>query len=115
MKLKNAILLMIFALAVVSCNEGAKKNDASSNGEKTVSIPAENLQVAEFTVTGMTCEGCENTVSTSVKKIAAVSEVSASFSEGKATVQFDKTLTNPKEIQSTIEAKGYQVEGFILK
>jgi copper ion binding protein len=73
------------------------------------------MQTVEFSVKGMTCSGCENTVMKSVKKLDGIAEVLASHEKETAVVKFDTSLVNPAEIEKAIVAAGYTVEGFSKK
>lgn len=108
------ILVLFLSLLTWSCGGGSEKKSGETDSTQTASIAPENLQTAEFTVSGMTCEGCENTVCTAVESTGAVAEAKASFSEGKATVSFDKTRTTAEDLKALIEAKGYKVEALAL-
>jgi copper chaperone CopZ len=66
-------------------------------------------EMLQLTVTGMTCGGCENAVKFSLKKIAGVEDVAASFRESVVDVTFDEEKVTPDVIRTTIEALGYQV------
>jgi copper chaperone CopZ len=113
--MKNLFLVLMLAVLAISCSNSNEGKTESTDSTKTAAIAPENLQTAEFTISGMTCEGCENTVCTAVKENAAVTEASASFSTGKASFAYDKTRTSTDEITKTIEGKGYKVEGFAVK
>ncbi len=60
----------------------------------------------------MTCEGCENAIMTSIKKLEGIQEVSASHTAGESVVQFDSSLVSSKLISEAISAAGYVVTGF---
>jgi copper chaperone CopZ len=100
-------LLAVFLLCV-SCSSGAKKAEATSEA-KTVS--AEHLIQVKFDVKGMTCEGCEKAVMSSIKKLEGIQEVTASHTAGESVVKFDSTLVNSQLISEAISGAGYQVTG----
>ena len=57
----------------------------------------------------MTCGGCENAVTFSLKQIKGVEEVAASFRQNVVDVTFDETRVSPDVIRTTIEGLGYEV------
>ncbi|MUP36464.1 hypothetical protein GNY23_01380 [Labilibaculum sp. 44] len=64
----------------------------------------------EFTVTGMTCTGCENTIKNGLKQIDGVVEVEASHTNSKVSIKVEKDKITREEIAQQIEAVGYNVE-----
>jgi len=64
-----------------------------------------NLEVA-----GMTCTSCEDHINHEVAKLKGISEVKASFKDGKAVVKFDPTKITKEEIVKAINGTGYAVK-----
>jgi copper chaperone CopZ len=85
----------------------------------TDTVEATTTAVANKTVTlaieGMTCTGCENTVSESVTKIAGVTAVKASFLDSTAVVSFDSTKTTIAAIGDAVNEAGYVFKGEKVK
>jgi mercuric ion transport protein len=79
---------------------------------KTESIavvsPTSEIQKVEFTITGMTCSGCEHHVKTEISKLKGILEVTVSYEKGNAIVKFDSKQTNIKEIEKAINSTGYK-------
>jgi copper chaperone CopZ len=104
--LKNiaGILMLLLFFIVTSCGSKSKKEVKSTEG----------LQVSriEVSITGMSCTGCEQTIKTNVAKIEGVKEVNATFTTGKAIVDFYPSLADTSEIRTAIVASGYGVTGF---
>ena len=107
--MRKIIYLLAVILMSASCSSGSKKSEATSGVE---SISTEHLTQVKFEVNGMTCEGCENAVKTSIKKLEGIQEVSASFTAGESVVKFDSTLVNSRLISEAISGAGYEVTGF---
>ncbi len=75
------------------------------------SVRADTKQTAtHFHVTGMTCGGCEAAVRIAVNRLEGITEVKASYEEGKATVTYDATTAKPEDIIKAIEKLGYKAE-----
>lgn len=62
-----------------------------------------------LTVTGMTCGGCENAVTRAVSRLDGVSNVTASHSENRVTVDYDATKVNRAKVAEAIDKAGYTV------
>lgn len=107
--MKKVIYFIVIILFCASCSSGSKKAGTAS---ETPAVSAEHLTLVKFDVEGMTCEGCENAVKTSINKLEGIQEVSASFKAGESLVKFDSTLVNRKMISEAISGAGYKVTGF---
>ncbi len=68
------------------------------------------LTTTHFQVAGMTCGGCEAAVRMAVNRLEGITEVKASYEEGKATVTYDATRAKPEDIIKAIEKLGYKAE-----
>lgn len=64
----------------------------------------------QLKVTGMTCGGCTSKVERTLKAVDGVINVSVSLSDGKATVQYDESLTSIDQIKSVVTHAGYGVD-----
>jgi copper chaperone CopZ len=96
--MKNiALLLLLWLLA--ACNHSAK-NVSDSPGA---------IQKVEITITGMTCTGCEQTVTKGALALDGVKEATASYKDGKAWVTFEDGKVTPEDITASIENTGYKV------
>ena len=104
-------LLYLFAIILLfaSCSSGSKKAGDPSEAQ---SISSAHLTQVTFDVKGMTCEGCENAIMTSIKKLEGIQEVTASHTAGESVVMFDSTLVRPELISEAISGAGYEVTGF---
>ncbi len=63
----------------------------------------------ELTVTGMHCDGCENTIIKAVSALPGIRHVSASYAEAWVRVGHDDAQTGEADIIAAIEAAGYEV------
>ena len=106
--MKKLFYLLAVILLSASCSSGTKKAEATSEVQ---AISAEHLTLVKFDVKGMTCEGCEKAIMTSIKKLEGIQEVSASHTAGESVVKFDSTLVNSQLISEAISGAGYQVTG----
>lgn len=68
------------------------------------------MQTEILHVTGMTTEDCTETVMRALKTIEGVSNVSVSFPQSRAIVQFDDQVTAKQEMQAVLAKAGYGVK-----
>lgn len=102
---KALFILMVTCFVVVGCKNETKKEDKKST-EKTA-ISSENIQEASFKISGMTCEvGCAKTIASKLSKKQGVVDAKVVFADSIATVKFDKTKTNKKELMAFVEGVG---------
>lgn len=104
--MKKLAVLLVAALMVFACNS-ANKTEKDASAQEEVNI--ENLVTVTIPVEGMTCEGCENAVKKSISSLDGIAEVSASFKDSIATVEYDKTAVTMDEIELKIADAGYVV------
>ncbi len=74
-------------------------------------IVVQNQQQVNFTIQGMTCEGCELEVNNEVSKLKGVTAYNASYALKNCLVTFDKSIVDIKTIESAINQTGYSVKG----
>ena len=105
--MKNIFFIILISAFVAGCAGKSSSTDNATQAKATV--------VANKTITldieGMTCSGCENTISEAVTKIAGVGTVKASHLDSTAVVSFDSTLTTISEIGAAITDAGYDFKG----
>ena len=80
------------------------------NTEKQIMIvDKSNIKSTEFKISGMTCASCEEHVNQEVNKLNGILISKASYENGNAIIEFDKTKTNKTEIEKAINSTGYTV------
>ncbi|WP_034257685.1 mercuric transport protein MerTP [Altibacter lentus] len=80
------------------------------NTEKQVIVVDKlDIKTTEFKISGMTCASCEEHVNHEVNKLNGIVNSKASYENGNAIVEFDKTKTNETEIEKAINSTGYKV------
>lgn len=63
-----------------------------------------------FKIEGMHCASCAQNIENSLKRLNGVIEVNVNFASSQATIKYDKTKANQKEIKKVIEGLGYRIE-----
>jgi len=101
--MKNIFYIVLVAAFIAGCS-----GKSSSTDNTTATVAKKTVTLA---VEGMTCTGCENTVSEAVTKIAGVSEIKASYVDSTAIVTFDPSKTSVDEIGAAITEAGYEFKG----
>ncbi|HLP13197.1 MAG TPA: mercuric transport protein MerTP [Flavobacteriales bacterium] len=82
-----------------------------SNEKKQVVVSnPEFVQKAEFSISGMTCESCEQHVVSEINKLGGIVYSEVSYTNENAIVEFDSTQTSIEEITKAINSTGYKVE-----
>ena len=80
------------------------------NTEKQIIIvDKSNIKTTEFKISGMTCASCEEHVNHEVYKLNGIVSSKASYENGNAIIEFDKTKTNETDIEKAINSTGYKV------
>jgi mercuric ion transport protein len=102
-----AILMMAFPLYAKMFYPTPKVQAA------TVAV-IDNKQQVDFTIQGMTCEGCEEHVNNELSKVAGVLLYKTSYVSRSSLVTFDKSKVNVKTIEAAINKTGYRVKDYKL-
>lgn len=69
----------------------------------------ENRIEATFSVSGMSCSGCELCIESKIKELPGICKATASFSKSSVSVAFDENLISLAQIKGAIEEAGYIV------
>jgi len=72
-------------------------------------VDKSDIKTTEFKISGMTCASCEEHVNHEVNKLNGIVNSRASYENGNAIIEFDKTKTNETEIEKAINSAGYKV------
>jgi copper chaperone CopZ len=104
---KNLILLSaLFLIGITQVNaQCCKPTDT-----KAKAAMQQDGKVLKLKITGMTCAGCSNHISTALKNVDGIIEQSVEYPGDLATITYDPTKTNPETIIKVIEKTGYKAE-----
>ena len=75
-----------------------------------VSLVTNATRTAELQVEGMTCTGCEGTISSTVLALDGIEACQASFDQHRVVVTYKPALTNETKIAEAIQSVGYEVK-----
>lgn len=101
-------IVTCFAIAMIAFPSYSHIFFPDNQKQITVTNPS-NIQTAEFKISGMTCNGCEEEVKHEVNRLEGIIKVDVSYQKINAVVQFDNTKTNLREIEKAINSTGYAV------
>ena len=77
----------------------------------TTGIMSSSIAEAEFSIDGMSCINCANSIERSVRQLEGILSVTINLGTDSANVSWDKsTNISPSQIQEAIESVGYSVE-----
>jgi mercuric ion transport protein len=80
------------------------------NTEKQIIVvDKSDIKTTEFKISGMTCASCVEHVNHEVNKLSGIVDTKASYENGNAIIEFDRTETNATEIEKAINSTGYKV------
>lgn len=77
--------------------------------KQIIMVDKANVQTFEFSISGMTCSGCEEHVKHELNKLSGIIKSTVSYEDRNAIVKFDKTKTSFAQIEEAINSTGYEV------
>ncbi|AEI52072.1 mercuric transport protein MerTP [Runella slithyformis] len=80
-----------------------------SNKNQAFVSEKNKLKKVEFTISGMTCAGCEQHIKAELQKLKGVVVSEVSYINGSAKIQFDAKQVTVSQITQNIQATGYKV------
>lgn len=105
------LLNLVLAVAIIGIIGCGKKSSTESAGDKTAEVKTVGkVETVEYKCPGMHCSGCEETITTEVKKVEGVKDVKADSKAKIVTVSFDDGKTNKDNISKAINSAGYDTE-----
>ncbi|MEZ7516122.1 mercuric transport protein MerTP [Flavobacterium frigidarium] len=72
-------------------------------------VDKSDIKTTEFKIRGMTCTSCEKHINHEVNKLNGIVNSKASYENGNAIIEYDKSKTNAMEIERAINSTGYKV------
>lgn len=102
-------LVAVFVVAMTLVSYYPQLFHKTTNSD-IVSVDKSNIQILKLNIEGMVCNGCQETINHSVKKIEGVLKVNTSHKEGRSIIEFDTTRTDSESIKEVILSKGYVIK-----
>jgi len=78
--------------------------------KNVVYVQESQVQTITLDIEGMTCTGCEATVKNAAYQLDGVLEVEADYKTGKATITYNQSMLQPKDIEDAINKTGFTVK-----
>jgi Cu+-exporting ATPase len=110
---KSIATIAVAALLLGSCKSNTEEAPKETATAETIApkvkkeIASENLQTANFSVEGMTCEfGCAKTIQEELSDLDGVQTATIDFEKKIGTVTFDKTIQTPETLTKVVQATG---------
>jgi len=78
--------------------------------KNVVYVQESQVQTITLDIEGMTCTGCEATVKNAAYQLEGVLEVKANYKTGEATITYNQSMLQPKDIEEAINKTGFSVK-----
>ena len=109
-------IVTVFAIVMMTFPSYAKIFYPKAKIQEVSVVANDNKQQANFTLQGMTCEGCEAHVNSELSKVNGVIDFKTSYANQTTLVTFDKSKVDVKSIATAIDKTGYAVTSYeVLK
>lgn len=99
-----------FTFIMISFQANAQCYHSVAQQSKGDKSNQQKIKTVRLKITGMTCAGCANHVSTALKNSEGVIEQSVEYSGDVATIIYNSSKTNPDAILKVVEETGYKAE-----
>ncbi len=108
-------LLFLLLITAVACQSPQNKNTQSSTleTEQNAALVSEDAVIFDVAVNGMTCTGCEQTITKSVESMDEVQWVKASHLDSMVTVALNISNPDTALVRQKITETGYLVVSII--
>jgi copper chaperone CopZ len=73
---------------------------------------ASEIRYEKINISGMSCTGCEETITTGITALEGVQEARADYVQGAAWITYDAARLDHDQLTHAIESRGYKVIGF---
>lgn len=103
-------IVTVFAVLMLAFPSYAHVFYPDQNNNSTLLSPDEStIKLAEFTVKGMTCAGCEEHVKHATTQLEGVLQANASHQQASAQIVFNASVINLEKIIEAVNKTGYSV------
>jgi copper chaperone CopZ len=108
------LIVTLFAALMITFPSYAKVF-FPKNEKATIVVEKSNIQTAELSIKGMSCEACESEVNHEVNKLPGIIQSIVSYEKKNAIIKFDISKTTIKDITDAVNATGYKVINQTIK
>ncbi|MBU0695075.1 MAG: cation transporter [Bacteroidetes bacterium] len=103
----KTILIIASSLLLLAGTQMCGCGSCAVAQSTTLNNTVNEIKTVKLKITGMTCVGCSNHVSSALKNIDGVIEQHVEYPGDIATIKYDASKTNPTEMIKAIEKAGY--------
>lgn len=108
------VIVTVFAGLMVAFPYYSKFFFPKNNNAVTVADKS-NIQIAELSIKGMSCESCEAEVNHEVNKLPGIIKSEVSYEKKNAVIEFDISKTTIEDIIQAVNKTGYTVTKHSIK
>jgi mercuric ion transport protein len=105
-------IVTLFAILMMTFPLYAKVFYPKPKVQAATVAAVDNKQQVNFTIQGMTCEGCEEYVNNELSKVNGVIAYKTSYASKNSLVTFDKSKVDVKAIEAAISKTRYKVTAY---
>jgi mercuric ion transport protein len=102
-------VVTVFAALAISFPYYSKAFYPSVQQVQVVITEKTEIRQAQFTIKGMTCEGCTKQVNSEIAKLKGVINYETSYEKATSIVKFDSRKTTIESVAAAINLTGYKV------
>ena len=77
--------------------------------KQVILVDKSDIKTVKFKISGMTCASCEKHINHEVNKLNGILNSKASYENGNAIIEYDRTKTTETEIKKAIYSTGYKI------
>lgn len=103
-KLSFLIVLIIF---IAACNNSTTGDQNQAVNTEQLSAQEGVIEVAVINVSGLHCESCVNTITTTLNEIDGITDAKVSLEQEQAKIKFEPAKVSMEDVKTAIEGKGY--------
>lgn len=100
--MRNLLMAGILMLCVLACKPKNPVNQTTAKQEPVL---------VEMSVSGMHCEGCVETVRSSIAQLPGIDTVAVSLEKANAVVTYRPDAIDTASIRKAVELNGYKIVG----
>jgi periplasmic mercuric ion binding protein len=102
--------LLAFGLISAYAQFGDQLTSTTSLEDVDITLDKKDVKTVTLKITGMTCGGCANHVTTALKETEGVVKVNLKYPGDLAIVDYDSAKTNEKVLITVVEKANYKAE-----
>lgn len=102
-------IVTVFAVLLMAFPSYSKVFFPKKATTRIIVVDKNSIQQVQLNISGMTCEGCIETVNLALSKVPGVLEYQTDYKTGSSIVKFDNSKTNALAISIAVNETGYKI------